>query len=152
MNTKIAKGQTLDALQRDIDTYVADGYHAAGNVTRTDDEYTLVMQLDDEEPLYVRYTADGAIDPAARTAVLAKATAGAFTLGAGQYNGQRLRLVQETMVAHVVASPDKVVYYLGGAVNLDSITFTNTNREVIDLEWQNGLWYMASTGGGYTVA
>jgi hypothetical protein len=150
MNTKIAQGQSLAALQKSIDALVADGYRPVGSITRTDDEYSLVMQFDDPEPLFVEYAADGAIAPDAKIAFITKPTAGAFTLAAPQFDGQQLEIYDTTAQAHTVVTPSEILWHQFSATAEDTITFNGVNREGLKLTGHNGQWIIGWTGG-YTV-
>ncbi len=55
-------------------------------------------------PEQIKYTADGAIAPTSHTAILAKTSAGAFTLAAPAQDGETIRLICGTAFAHVVTA------------------------------------------------
>lgn len=54
--------------------------------------------------LPAQYLVDGAIAPSAGLAVLTKGSAGAYTLAAPEYDGQRLKIISATSFAHVVTA------------------------------------------------
>jgi len=103
----------------------------------------------------VPYAVDGAVAPAAGTAMLTKGSIGAYTLAApvagsaanGGQDGTEITIITGTAFAHVVTCPSNKI---NG--NKTTATWTAAVGNSIALIAYNGVWYTQGTPSGVALA